>query len=232
MIPFLPTLDSNLKGRCYIFPMDVGELTLDGVIGTGAHSSAKPEADLRKTRLRAPESTVKQGSEPSFQKLVADRDLETLKSTVELKFEIGDIEFHELFIVIEKLSSPLIGLMFLQRNHTVLDMRQRILNFPYFSMQLKTADHKYSNVMKPILNSEYVTIPPKDHIVIPIQFQIYAENVVTGVLQPSDILYEEGDVTVCAAIVTLNEGNMRIHVNNFNEQHFKLKQNCTLQISQ
>ena len=167
--------------------MDFGELNLDGLIDTGDHSNAIPEADLGKIRLLAPQSRVKEGPAPSFQRMVAYGDLETPKSTVELKFEVGDIELHEIFIVMEKLSSPIIGLMFLQRKHTVLDMRQGILNFPYFSMQLKTADHKYSNVLEAILNPKDVTIPPNDHTVIPIQSQIYAENAVTGILQHSDL---------------------------------------------
>ena len=149
--------------------------------------------------------------------MVANGDLETPKSTVELEFEVGDIEFQENFIVMEKLPSPKIGLMFLQRSHTVLDMRQGILNFPYFSMQLQTADHKYSNVLEPILNSQDVTILPNDHTVIPIQ------NAVTGIFQPSDLLHEEGDVTSCAAIVTSHEETMGIHVNNFTDQPYKLK---------
>ena len=123
----------------------------------------------------------------------------------------------------EKLSSPIIGLMFLQRNHTVLDMRQGILNFPFFSMQLKTADHKHSNVMEPILNPEDVMIPPNDRTIIPIQSQIYAEKAVTGILQPSELLNEENDKTFCAAIITLSEGTTRIHVNNFSDQPYKLK---------
>ena len=70
------------------FPMDFGELTLDGLIDTGAHSSAIPEADLRKIRLLAPQSIVKEGPAPSFQIMVANGDLETPKSTV---------EFHDIF---------------------------------------------------------------------------------------------------------------------------------------
>ena len=73
------------------FPMDFGELTFDGLIDTGAHSSAIPEADLRKIRLLAPQSIVKQGLSPSFQIKVANGDLETRKSTVELKFEVGTL---------------------------------------------------------------------------------------------------------------------------------------------
>ena len=76
--------------------------------------------------------------------------LETPKKTIELKFEVGDIDFHEIFTVMENLTGSIIGLMFLQQNHTILDMRQGILIFPFFSTQLKTADHRYSNVLEPI----------------------------------------------------------------------------------
>ena len=73
---------------------------------------------------------------------------ETPTSTVELKFEVGDIEIHEIFLIMEKLTGPIIGLMFLHRNYTDLDMRQGILKFAYFSRQLKTADHENSNILE------------------------------------------------------------------------------------
>ena len=105
--PDYVSLTTNLglkyKRRMLYFPMDFGELTLDGLVDTGALSSAIPEADLRKIRLLAPQSIVKEGPAPNFQIMVANGQLETPKSTVELKFEIGDIEFHEIFIFMEKL---------------------------------------------------------------------------------------------------------------------------------
>ena len=90
-------------------------------------------------------------------------------------------------------------------------------------MQLKTADHKYSNFMEPILSPEYVTIPRGDHTVITIQSRIYAENAFTVLLLLSDLLHEEGDVTFCAALVTPNEGTKRIHVKKFTAKPYKLK---------
>ena len=197
--------------------MDFRDLTKDSLLDTGALSRAIPDADLRKIRLLAPQSIVKEGPAPAFQTMVANGQLETPKGTVELKFEVGDIEFHEIFIVMEKLTGPIIGLMFLQRNHTVLNMRQGILNFPYFSMQLKTADHNYSNVLERILNPDDVTIPPNDRTLVEIQSQNYNENTVTGVLQ------QEGDITFCAAIVTLSHGTVNLHINNFTDQPYKLK---------
>ena len=57
-----------------------------------------------------------------------------------------------------------------------------------------------------------------------LDIMLYAENAVTGILQPSDLLNEESDVNFCAAIVTLNQGTTRIHINNFTEQPYKLKE--------
>ena len=42
-------------------------------------------------------------------------------------------------------------------------------------------------------------------------------------MQPSDLLHEEGDITFCPALVTLNDGNISIPVNNFTDHPYKLK---------
>ena len=115
-IPLSTNINLKCNKRMLYFPMDFGELTIDGLIDTGALSSAIPEMDLRKIRLLSPQSVIREGPPPNFQIMVANGQLETPKSTIELKFEVGDIEFHEFFIVMEHLTGPIIGLMFLQRN--------------------------------------------------------------------------------------------------------------------
>ena len=52
-------------------------------------------------------------------------------------------------------------------------MRQGILNFPFFSMQLKTADHKYTNVMEPICAREDITIPTNDRHMVSMYSELY-----------------------------------------------------------
>ena len=222
-VPLTTNLGLKYKRRMLYFPMDFGELTLDGLVDTGALSSAIPEADLRKIQLLAPQSIIKEGPASNFQIMVANGQLETPKSTVELKFEVRDIDFHEIFIVMEKLTTPLIGLSFLQRNNTILDMRQGILNFPFFSMQLKTADHKYTNVMEPICVREDITIPPNDRHMVFMYSQLYDDANFTGILQPSNALADDGEITFCAALVTLTQGQVTIHVNNFTDQSHTIK---------
>ena len=62
-------------------------------------------------------------------------------------------------------------------------------------MQLKAADHKYSNVLEPILNPTEITFPPNDRVLIRTNSLLYPEKTVTGILQPSELLHEEGDIT-------------------------------------
>ena len=84
-VPLTTNLGLKYKRRMLYFPMDFGELTLDGLVDTGALSSAIPEADLRKIRLLAPQSIVKEGPAPNFQIMVANGQLETPKSNLNLK---------------------------------------------------------------------------------------------------------------------------------------------------
>ena len=93
-VPLTTNLGLKYKRRMLYVPMDFGELTLDGLVDTGALSSAIPEADLRKILLSAPPSIIEEGPAPNFQIMVASGQMETPKRTVELKFEVSDIDFH------------------------------------------------------------------------------------------------------------------------------------------
>ena len=90
-------------------------------------------------------------------------------------------------------------------------------------MQLKTADHRYSNVLEPILKRSEITIPPNDRVLNRTNSLFYLENAVTVILQPSDLLHEEGDITFCPALVHLNDGNISIPVNNFTGHPYTLR---------
>ena len=81
------------------YPLDSGELTIDGLNDPNALTSAISEADVRKIRLLATQTILNEGPPPYFQRLVANGHLERPSATVELQFEVGDIFFNEGFIV-------------------------------------------------------------------------------------------------------------------------------------
>ena len=223
---FLP-LSTNLplenKRKKLYFPMDFGELNYDGLIDTGGLSSAIPEADLRKIRLLAPHTKLIEGPPSEFQIMVANGQLEAPIATVELQFEVGDITFREKFIVMTNLTSPLIGLSFLQRNSTILDMRQGILNFPFFSMQLKNEDWTYPNVIEPTLNPVETILQPGKRTTIWVKSQIYTDNEATGIIQPSPLLENDEDLLICPALSLTQNNKPMVQISNFLDHSYTLK---------
>ena len=223
---FLP-LSTNLplknKRKMLYFPMDFGELNIDGLKDTSALSSAIPEADLRKIRLLAPHTKSNESPPPEFQIMVANGQLEAPIATVELQFEVGDITFREKFIVMTHLTSPLIGLLFLQRNSTILDMRQGILNFPFFSIQLKNEDRTYPNVIEPILNPVETTLQPGKRTKIWVKSQIYTDNEATGIIQTSQLLENDEDLLICPALSSTHNNKYMVQISNFLNHPYTLK---------
>ena len=205
------------------FPIDFGELNIDGLIDTGASSGAIPEADLREIRLLDPHTKLNEGPPPEFQIMVANGQLETPVATVKLHFEVGDITFREKFIVMTNPTSPLIGLSFLQRNNTILDMRQGILNFPFFSMQLKNEDRTYPNVIEPILNPVESTLQPGKRTTIWVKSQIYTDNEATGIIQPSPLLENDEDLLICPALSSTQNNKRMVQISNFLDHLYTLK---------
>ena len=82
-VPLTTNLGLKYKRRMLSFPMDFGDLTLDGLVDTGALSSAIPETDQRKIQLSAPQSIIKEGPAPNFEIMVPIGQLKNPKSTVE-----------------------------------------------------------------------------------------------------------------------------------------------------
>ena len=223
---FLP-LSTNLplksKRKMLYFPKDFGELNIDGLIDTGTLSNAISEADLRKIRLLAPHTILNEGPPPEFRIMAANGQLEAPFATVELQFEVGDITFKEKFIVMTNLTSPSIGLVFLQRNSTIHDMRQGILNFPFFSMQLKNEDRTYPNVIEPILNPVETTLQPGKRTTIWVKSQIYTDNEATGMFQPSPLLENDEDLLICPALSSTQNNKHMIQINFFLDHPYTLK---------
>ena len=71
------------------------------------------------------------------------------------------------------LANPLMRLLFLQRNGSVLDMRQWILDFPSFSIQPKVDNNSCINFNEPLLNPHETVLQPGKQAIIWVKSQIY-----------------------------------------------------------
>ena len=79
-------------------------------------------------------------------------------------------------------------------------MRQRILNFPFLSMQLKNVDRTYPNVIEPILNPVETLLQPRKRTTSWVRSQIHRDNEATEFIQPSPLLENDEDLFLCPAL--------------------------------
>ena len=183
-LPLSTTLTLKQKRHLYYFPMDFGELTIDGLIDTGALTSAISEADLNKIKLLSSDAILETGQAPNFQIMVANGQLEQPIGTVLLKFEVADMDFRENFIIMKLLPNPLIGLCFLQRNNAIFDVRQGILTFPYLSMQLKPEHKLPPRAPTALITEKQYTVYPAETLLISTKMPHLMDHNAKGVLAP------------------------------------------------
>ena len=102
-------------------------------------------------------------------------------------------------------------------------MRQGILDFPFFPMQLKNEDRTYPNVIEPIIN------PVKNHTAtgkgtgIWVKSHIYTDNEAIGIIQPSPLLGNDEDVPICPALSSTQNNKHMVQMSNFPDQPYTLK---------
>ena len=139
-------------------PLDFeNNLTVDAMVDSGAFVSAIAQDDLDTIKRKAPKNILTIDDPPNFQKQVANGQLEKSLSTATLKFVIGDNTFAEHFVVMKKLTEPIIGLHFMRKNSVVIDTTHGLKHFPYLTMQVKTVSSETSTKVQPVITDEALT---------------------------------------------------------------------------
>ena len=154
--------------------------------------------------------------------MVANGQFEQPKIAVDLPIEVVDFEFLENFMVMENLTGPIIGMMFLQRRHTVLDMARADST----SHTSQCSWNQQATIFKCTwisFQSEEITIPTKHRLVLGTKSQIYPEYAVTGILQLSDLLFGEGNIAFSPAVIAINQGQVSNQVESFTDILFTIK---------
>ena len=165
--------------------MDFGKLIFDGLIDTGALTSAFSEQVLYKIKRLANEAIKETGPPSNFQIMVANGQLEVPIGTVFLEFGIADFMLKENFIIMKTLPKPLIGLCFLRRKNAIFDVTQGILNFPYLSMQHKHDTETSIRQATPLFAENTYTLQPGETLALASRMPHLMDQNATGIITPS-----------------------------------------------
>ena len=216
-LPMSTSLTLKRKRHMYYMPMDFEKLTLDGLIDTGALTSAISEQDLNKIKLLANEAIKDTGPPPNFQIMVANGQLEVPIGTVLLEFEVADFMLRGNFIIMKNLPNPLIGLCFLRRNNAVFDVTQGILTFPYLSMQLKPDMQLPLRQATPLFAENTYTLQPGETLAIASRMLHLLDHDATGIVTSSPHFESHDSILITSSLSTVNNNAIGYQIINFSE---------------
>ena len=112
-------------------------LTTDALVDSRAYVGAIAQNELDTLKQKAP-NIFKTNNPPNFHRQVANGQLEKPLTTATLKIHNGDNTFAVHFVVLKRLTGPIIGLHFMRKNSVVIDTTHGFIHFPHLAMQIKT----------------------------------------------------------------------------------------------
>ena len=218
----------KLKKRMLYMPLDFGEFIMDALVDTGAPVSVIPEADMTKIRTYAPKCVTVDAPPPDFKIVVANGQKENPSGSAELQFEVGDFTFREKFVILQNITSPIIGLHFLRHTNAKIDVRQGLIHFPYLSMQMKIQPEPKPYKEQAVTIPKEVTIPPETTRSLSAIIPKIGEWEMTGVITPREQFTGDNKLLVTNSLSSTQANRITIKVTNTTTAPYTLKKNTTV----
>ena len=230
-LPLTSTVVLKRKQEMLCVPLDFeNNLTVDALVDSGACVSAIAQDDLETIKQKAPNNLLKIDDPPNFQKQVANGQLEKPLSTATLKFEIGDNSFAEHFIVMKKLTGPIIGLHFKRNNSVVIDTTHGLIHFPHLTMQVKTASSETTTKPQPVITDEALTIPPMTTKTITAFIDHPSKWNTTGTVRPLEKFTETASLLISHSMSTIIDKRTAFTVTNTTESLYLIRTHTNCRI--
>ena len=223
-LPLTSTVVLKRKQEMIYVPLDSeNNLTVDSLVDSGAFVSAIAQDNLESIKQKAPNNILKLDDPPNFQIQVANGQLEKPFSTATLKFEIGDNSFAEHFVVMKKLTGPIIGLHFMRNNSVVIDTTHGLIHFPHLTMQVKTASSETTTKSQPVITDEALTIPQMATKTSTAVIDHPSKWNTTGTVTPLEKFTETANLLISHSISTIFDKRIAVRVTNTTESPCLIK---------
>ena len=202
--------------------------TVDALVDSGAFVSAIAQDDLETIKQKAPNNILKIDEPPNFRIQVANGQLEKPLSTATLKFEIGDNSFAEHFVVMKKLTGPIIGLHFMRNNSVVIDTTHGLIHFPHLTMQVKTASSETTTEPQPVIMDENLTIPPATTRTVTAFIDHPSNWKTTGTVTTLEKFTETASLLISHSMSTIIDKRVAVRVTNTTESPYLIKKHTQI----
>ena len=228
-LPLTSTVVLKRKQEMLYVPLDFeNNHTVDALVDSGAFVSAIAQDDLETIKQKAPNNILKIDEPPNFQIQVANGQLEKPLSTATLKFEIGDNSFAEHFVVMKKLTGPIIGLHFMRNNSVVIDTTHGLIHFPHLTMHVKTASSETTSKPQPVIMDEDLTIPPATTKTVTAFIDHPSKWKTTGTVTPLEKFTETANLLISHSMSTIIDKRIAVRVTNTTESPYLIKKHTQI----
>ena len=232
-LPLTSTVVLKRKQEMLYVPLDFeNNLTVDALVDLGAFVSAIAQDNLELIKQKAPNNILKIDDPPNFQTQVANGQLEKPLSTVTLKFEIGNNSFAEHFVVMKKLTGPIIGLHFMRNNSVVIDKTHGLIHFPHLTMQVKTTAREITTKPQPVITDEALTMPPATTKTITAFIDHPSKWNTTGTVTPLEKFTETASLLISHSMSTKIDKRIAVRVTNATESPYHIKKHTHTHIAE
>ena len=228
-LPLMSTVVLKRKQEMLYVPLDFeNNYTVNALVDSAAFVSAIALDDLETIKQKAPNNILKIDDPPNFQIQVANGQLEKPLSTATLKFENGDNSFAEHFVVMKKITGPIIGLHFMRNNSVVIDTTHGLIHFPHLKMQFKTASSETTTKPQPVIMDEDLTIPPAATKTITAFIDHPSKWKTTGTVTPLEKFTETASLLISHSMSTKIDKRIEVRVTNTTESPYLIKKHTQI----
>ena len=229
-IPLHSTIVLKNRRRMLYLPLEFGEITMDGLVDSGAFINAMSWSDYNAIKMNSDSCVIKEYPQPPFKIECANAQLEQPIATADIQFNIGTYTFTDTFVILSKTSFPIIGLIFMRNHQAVIDTANGTINFPHVEMTLAMTDEMKKCNPKPlqIMAEGHQTLPPQQTTAVNAIVITTNMHDVTGAVQPLPQFDETATIIVAPALATAHNKRLKIRIANLTDFPHTIKNHTKL----
>ena len=218
-IPLHSTIVLKNRRRRLYLPLEFGELTMDGLVDSGAFINAMSWSDYNDIKMNSDNCVIKEYPQPPFKIECANAQLEQPIARADIQFNIGTYTFTGTFVILSKTSVPIIGLNFMRNHQAVIDTTNGTITFPHVEMTLAMTNEKKNCNPKPlqIMAEGNQTLLPQQTTTV--NAKVITTNAIdiTVAVQPLLQFDETATIIVAPALATAHNKRINLRIANLTD---------------
>ena len=228
-LPLTSTVVLKQRQEMLYVPLDFeNNHTVDALVDSRAFVSAIAQDELETIKQKTPNNILKTDEPPNYQIQVANGQFEKPISTATLKIEVRENGFAEHFVVMKKITGPVVGLHFLRNNSVVNDTTHGRIHFPHLTMQVKTASIETTTKPQPVITDEDLTIPPATTKTVTAFIDYPSKWKTTGTVTPLEKFTETASLLISHSMSTIIDKRIAVRVTNTTESPYLIKKHTQI----